>query len=128
MPNNKIERINEDIQRVLSTLLRNIKDPRIKQGMISITSVDTTGDLRMAKVYISVFGLQSEKEFLKGLKSAAGYLRRELGQALNLRYTPELYFELDKSMERGARINTILENLDIPEENDGEDNHDDDHR
>ncbi|MCL2401004.1 MAG: 30S ribosome-binding factor RbfA [Oscillospiraceae bacterium] len=128
MPNNKIERINEDIQRVLSTLLRNIKDPRVKQGMISITSVDTTGDLRTAKVYVSVFDMQSEKEFLKGLKSAAGYLRRELGQTLNLRYTPELQFELDKSMERGARINTILENLDIPEENDGEDNDDDDHR
>ncbi|MCL2409183.1 MAG: 30S ribosome-binding factor RbfA [Oscillospiraceae bacterium] len=127
MPNNKIERINEDIQRVLSTLIRNMKDPRIKQGMISITSVDTTGDLRIAKVYISVFDIKSEKEFLKGLKSAAGYLRRELGQALNLRYTPELQFEMDNSMERGARINTLLANLDIPEENDGEDSHDDDH-
>ena len=113
MASGRIERINEDIQRVLSSLLRNIKDPRVKQGMISVTAVDTTGDLRQAKVFLSVFGLKSEKEFLKGLKSASGYLRRELGQSLTLRYTPELVFELDKSIERGARINTILSDLDI---------------
>ena len=118
---NKIERINEDIQRVVAVLLRNIKDPRVNQGMISVTAVDTTGDLRYAKVFLSVFGLESEKEFLKGLKSASGYLRRELGQSLTLRYTPELIFELDKSIERGARINTILNTLDIPETTDDED-------
>ena len=115
MATNRIERINEDIQRVLSTLLRNIKDPRINQGIISVTAVDTTGDLRQAKVFLSVYGLESEKEFARGLKSASGYLRRELGQSLSLRYTPELIFELDKSLERGARINTILNDLDIPE-------------
>ena len=108
---NKIERINEDIQRVLASLLRDIKDPRIHQGIISVTGVDTTGDLRYAKAYLSVYGLESEKEFRKGLKSAAGYLRRELGKALTLRYTPELIFELDKSIERGARINTLLNDL-----------------
>ena len=118
--NTKLERINEDIQRVLSSLLRNVKDPRVSQGMISVTGVDTTGDLRQAKVFLSVFGLKSEKEFMKGLKSASGYLRRELGQTLTLRYTPELVFELDKSIERGSRINTILGNLDIPEANDDE--------
>jgi len=115
MPSNKIQRINEDIQRVLATLLRDIKDPRINQGMISVTAVDTTTDLRQAKVFLSVFGLRSENEFFKGLKSATGYLRRELGQALSLRHTPELQFELDKSIERGARISTILNTLDIPE-------------
>jgi len=118
MSSNKIQRINEDIQRVLSTHLRNIKDPRVKQGMISVTGVDTTGDLRHAKVYLSVLGLESEKEFFKGLKSASGYLRRELSQSLSLRNTPELQFELDKSIETGARINSILETLDIPDEPD----------
>jgi len=113
MAYNKIERINEDIQRVLSTLLREIKDPRLKQGMVSITAVLTTGDLRYAKVFLSVYGLESEKEFKKGLKSASGYLRRELGGILDLRYTPELIFVLDKSIERGARINTLLNDLDI---------------
>ena len=108
---NRIERVNEDIQRVLSTLLRNIKDPRINQGMLSVTAVDTTGDLRQAKVFLSVYGLKSEKEFYKGLKSASGFLRRELGQSLSLRYTPQLVFELDKSIEHGAKINTILTDL-----------------
>ena len=112
----KIQRINEDIQRVLATLLRNIKDPRVMQGMISVTGVDTSSDLSKSKVFLSVYGLESEKEFIKGLKSASGFLRHELGQSLSLRHTPELEFELDKSIERGARINTILNDLDIPED------------
>jgi len=124
MPSNRIQRINEDISRVLATLLRDIKDPRVNQGMISITAVDTTSDLRQARVFLSVYGLQSDKEFMKGLKSAAGYLRRELGQSLSLRYTPELQFELDKSIERGARISTILSDLDISEEGNNEHNYD----
>ena len=115
MASNKIQRINEDVQRVLASLLRNIKDPRVNQGMLSVTAVDTTSDLRYAKVFLSVFGLDSEKEFMKGLKSASGYLRRELGQHLSLRYTPELQFELDKSIERGARISSLLNDLEIPE-------------
>jgi ribosome-binding factor A len=81
--------------------------------MISITAVDTTIDLRQAKVYISAYDLQNEKEFRKGLKSASGYLRSELARSLGLRYTPELIFELDKSIEHGSRINTILNSLDI---------------
>jgi len=108
-----IFRINEDIQRELSVLLRDIKDPRVNQGMISITEVDTTTDLAHAKVYLSVYDLKSEKEFMKGLKSAAGHLRYELGRALSLRHTPQLVFELDHSLERGANIATILHNLDV---------------
>jgi len=109
---NKLQRINEDIQRELAVLLRNIKDPRINQGMLSITAVDTSKDLGQARVYLSVFGMQSKKDFLKGLKSAAGYLRYELGRSLDLRHTPELHFILDTSIERGAKINTILNSLD----------------
>ena len=110
---NKLQRINEDIQRELAVLLRNIKDPRINQGMLSITAVDTSKDLGQARIYLSVFGLQSKKELLKGLKSAAGHLRYELGRSLDLRHTPELHFVLDTSIERGAKINTILNSLDI---------------
>ncbi|NLA87268.1 MAG: 30S ribosome-binding factor RbfA [Clostridiales bacterium] len=110
----KHNRTNEDIQRVLATLIRNVKDPRVNQGMLSVTAVETTGDLRYSKVYLSVMGLQSEKELMKGLKSAAGYLRRELGNSLSLRYTPELIFQLDNSIEHGAKINRILSGLDIP--------------
>jgi len=108
-----ILRINEDIHRELSALLRNIKDPRVNQGMISITSVETSGDLGVSKVYLSVYNLKSQKDFMKGLKSASGHLRYELGRALSLRHTPQLQFELDNSLERGANIASILNDLDI---------------
>jgi ribosome-binding factor A len=124
MASARIGRINDDIQRILSDRLRQVKDPRVSdQGMITITRVETTGDLRYAKVWLSVYGLKDEKEFKKGLKSASGWLRRELGSTLKLVYTPELVFELDKSIEYGAKISNILENLNIPElsEEDAED-------
>ncbi len=113
MPSNKLARTNDDIQRVLSARLRDVKDPRVQQGMISVTRVETTGDLRYAKVWLSVLGLENEKEFKRGLKSASGWLRRELGSTLNLRYTPELVFELDHSIEYGAHISQVIESLDL---------------
>ncbi len=113
MSSNKIARINDDIQRVISAKLRDIKDPRVQQGMISVTRVETTGDLRYSKIWVSVMGLQNEKEFRKGIKSASGWLRRELGSVLNLRYTPELVFELDHSIEYGAHISEVINSLDI---------------
>ena len=121
MANNRIARTNDDIQRVLSELLRSVKDPRVQQGMLSVTRVETTGDLRYAKVWISVYGLQNEKEFRRGLKSASGWLRRELAKSLSLRYTPELVFELDHSIEYGAHISSLLNELDIrPDEEAGD--------
>ena len=115
MASNRIGRINDDIQRVLSDRLRSVKDPRVSgQGMITVTRVETTGDLRYAKVWLSVFGLLDEKEFKKGLKSASGWLRREIGSTLTLAYTPELVFEIDHSIEYGAKINGILEGLNLP--------------
>ena len=113
MPSNKLARTNDDIQRVLAAKLREIKDPRVQQGMISVTRVETTGDLRYAKVWLSVLGLENEKEFRRGLKSASGWLRRELSGALNLRYTPELVFEVDHSIEQGAYISGLIEQLDL---------------
>jgi ribosome-binding factor A len=107
-------RINEDISRELSALLRNIKDPRVNQGMISITAVETSNDLSVSKVYLSVLNLQSRDDFMKGIKSASGHLRFELGRALSLRHTPELVFELDGSLAHGAKINAILSELEIP--------------
>ena len=113
MANNRLARTNDDIQRVLSELLRNVKDPRVQQGMISVTRVETTGDLRYAKVWLSVYGLKDEKEFRRGLKSASGWLRKELARSMKLRYTPELVFELDHSIEYGAHINELISSLDI---------------
>ena len=124
MASARIGRINDDIQRILADRLRQVKDPRVSdQGMITITRVDTTGDLRYAKVWLSVYGLKDEKEFKKGLKSASGWLRRELGSTLKLVYTPELVFEVDHSIEYSAKISGILDNLNIPElsEEDAED-------
>lgn len=107
MPSNRINRINDEIQRELADQLRNLKDPRVS-GMVSITRVDTTNDLRYARVYVSALNKDREKDVLKGLKSASGFLRRELGHALQLRYTPELQFIGDDSIQHGAHILELL--------------------
>ena len=120
MPSNKLARTNDDIQFVLSKLLREVKDPRVQQGMISVTRVETTGDLRYSKIYLSVLGMQDEKEFKRGLRSASGYLRRELGNSMKLRYTPELIFEIDHSIEYGAHINEVINSLEINHDGDEE--------
>lgn len=117
----RMGRINDDIQLALSSLLRSVKDPRVQQGMISVTRVETTGDLRYAKVWLSVLGELNEKEFKRGLKSCAPWLRRELGSSLSLRYTPELVFELDHSMEYGAKISRMIEEIEGTEKNDESD-------
>ena len=121
MANNKLARTNDDIRFCLSRLLGQVKDPRVQQGMISVTRVETTGDLRYAKVWISVLGMENEKEFKRGLKSASGWLRRELGSSLNLRYTPELVFEVDHSIEYGAHISQVINSLDIKHDEDEND-------
>lgn len=116
MASNRIGRINEDLQREISALIRTLKDPRVQQSMVSVTKVEATGDLRYAKVYISVLDKEKSKETIKGLKSAAGFMRREIGSRLRLRYTPELVFEEDQSMEYGARMFDLLKSLEIKEE------------
>ena len=114
MPSNRIGRINEEIQRELSTLIRTVKDPRVAEtSMVSVTAVETTPDLKYAKIYISVLDKSASAQTLKGLKSAAGYLRRELGRALNLRNTPELSFVRDDSIDKGAHILDMLRNPEI---------------
>lgn len=115
MSQNRIGRINEEIQRELSALIRTLKDPRVQNAMISITSVDTTGDLRYAKVFVSVLEKEKARDVLKGLKSAGGYLRREIGARLQLRYTPELQFEEDDSIERGTKMFALLSSLEAEE-------------
>ena len=107
MASNRIGRINEEIQRELATLIRTVKAPRV-HGLVSITAVETTPDLRFSKIYVSVLDKSDVKEVVKGLKSAAGYLRRELGSALKLRYTPELQFVEDDSIGQGAHILSML--------------------
>ena len=129
MPSNRIGRINEEIQRELSALIRTVKDPRV-HGLVSITAVDTAPDLRYAKVYVSVLDKSQETQVLKGLKSAGGYLRRELGRTLNLRNTPELSFVPDDSIDHGARILSMLRDPEVvkpvnPDNHYGEDQEED---
>ena len=112
MASNRINRINEEIQKALSDLLRNVKDPRVSGTMISITRVETTPDLRYAKVYVSFLEEDKANEALKGLKSAGGYLRREVGNDLKLRYTPELVWALDDSITYGAKMLKLINSLD----------------
>ena len=111
MPSNRIGRINEVIERELAALILTVKDPRV-HGLVSVTAVDTTPDLRYAKIYVSVLDKSDVKEVVKGLKSAGGYLRRELGRSLQLRYTPELTFVADDSIAEGAHILELIEKLD----------------
>ena len=111
----RIGRINEEIQRELSALIPAVKDPRVS-GMISVTAVETTPDLRYAKAYISVLDKENGERVLKGLRSASGWLRRELGSALKLRYTPELVFQLDDSIDKGAHILELLRSVEGPKE------------
>ena len=113
MASNRIGRINEEIQKELSSLLRNVKDPRVAGTMISITRVEATPDLRYAKVCVSFLEEDRANDAMKGLKSASGWLRRELGAALNLRYTPELQWELDDSITYGARMLKLINSLEV---------------
>ena len=115
MASNRIGRINEEIQRELSALIPAVKDPRVS-GMISVTAVETTPDLRYAKAYISVLDKENGERVHKGLRSASGWLRRELGSALKLRYTPELVFQLDDSIDKGAHILELLRSVEGPKE------------
>ena len=117
MASNRISRINEEIQRELASLIPGVKDPRVS-GLISITNVEVTPDLRFAKVYVSVLEADRAKDTMKGLKSAGGYLRRELGARLNLRHTPQLDFVLDDSIAYGAHMYELLSKLERQEERD----------
>ena len=112
MPSNRIGRINEEIQRELAALIPTVKDPRVS-GMISVTAVETTPDLKFAKIYVSALDKGGEEQVLRGLKSASGYLRRELGRRLNLRYTPELTFVRDDSIHKGANILEMLRDPEV---------------
>ena len=120
MASNRIGRINEEIQKELSSLLRSVKDPRVQGTMISITHVETTPDLRYAKVYVSFLQEEKAADAMKGLKSAAGYLRRQLGTNLQLRYAPEIVWAHDDSITYGAKMLDIINNLPYGEHDDEE--------
>ena len=120
MSSNRINRINEEIQKELSALLRTVKDPRVQDTMISITRVETTPDLRYTKVYVSFLQEERVKDAMAGLKPAAGYLRRQLGHNLQLRYSPEIVWSEDDSITYGARMLKLINSLEVKHDEDSD--------
>ena len=111
MAKERINKINEEVRRELSAILREVKDSRIPM-MTSVVAVNVTNDLSYAKVYVSVMGDEAvKKKALEGLKSASGFIRREIGRRVSLRHTPEFIFQIDNSIEHGAHINEMLAGL-----------------
>ena len=121
MASNRINRINEEIMKELSSLLRTVKDPRVQDTMISVTRVETTPDLRYTKVYVSFLQEDRAKDAMAGLKSAGGYLRRELGHNLQLRYAPEIVWSLDDSITYGAKMLKLINSLEVGGNGDSDD-------
>ncbi|MBD2740021.1 30S ribosome-binding factor RbfA [Coleofasciculus sp. FACHB-1120] len=109
----RVSRVAALIKREISQmLLTEVKDDRVGAGMVSVTDVDVSGDLQHAKIFVSIYGTEEAKvETMAGLKAATGFVRSELGQRLGLRRTPELMFQEDRSLERGDRILTLLNQL-----------------
>ena len=123
MANHKLGRTTEDIKRELTAIFRELKDPRVTGCFLSIVRVEVTNDLSWCTVYISALeGMDKAKEASKGLKSAAGFIRRELGLRLRLRHVPELIFTPTDSIEYSAEISRILHSLNIKEDSDEADN------
>ena len=116
------DRINEEVARELSSILRTVKDPRVSEAFISIVKAEVSGNLKFAKVYYSLLSGNSS-EVAAGLRSSAGYIRRSIAKNMNLRATPEFTFIEDRSITHGAHIASVLHSLNITpleEEQDGE--------
>jgi ribosome-binding factor A len=112
---NRINRISEEVKKEVSDIVKNeINDPRIAE-FTSIIAAEVTRDLRYAKVFISVLGDDKvKKDTMQGLKSAAGFVRKEIGRRINLRYTPEIIFELDESIEKGIYMSKLIDEANRP--------------
>lgn len=121
MPNYRKNRINDEMKKELAVIVRDIKDPRVADNFVSITSVNVTPDLKFAKIYFSAM-IGDKKEIKKGLASASGYIRKRIAESLNLRITPELTFEADDSIEYGSHINSLLKQIEkeLPKNEDTE--------
>ena len=113
--NNRIGRIDEEYRKELSQIISyDLKNPNVT-GMISVTKVKVTTDLKYAKIYVSILNSKNIKETMDGLKKSSGFIRSELAKRINLRNTPELIYEIDDSIEYGAKIDSILKEI-LPEE------------
>ena len=109
--NNRLNRINEELKREISNIINYEVTNSNVTGIVSVTSVKITPDLRYAKIYVSILNSKNVKQTLAGLKSSSGFIRSRIAEKINLRITPELVFELDDSMQYGEKIDTILKDL-----------------
>ena len=118
----RVARVAALIRREISQLLINgIRDERVQQGIITITEVEVSGDLQHCKVFVSIYGEENEKNLvMSGLHAASGFLRGELGRKLQLRRAPEIVFQLDRALEKGTSLLTLLESLDKERKVNGE--------
>ena len=112
-------RINDAVKEEMAQILRDVKDPRIAEALVSITAADVSADLKFAKIFYSVYG-GDQTEVAKALKNASGFFRSELAKRINLRITPQLTFAYDSSAEYGANISSILKTLDIKSDDEEE--------
>ena len=120
--NNRFNRVEEEMKKEISNIISNkLKNPDVT-GLISVTKVKVTRDLKFAKVYVSILNAKNTKATLRGLKQSSGFVRSEVAKSINLRNTPEIIFELDDSMEYGAKIDSILKDImkDVKPESEGE--------
>lgn len=109
--NNRFNRVDEELKKEISNIISfELKNPNVT-GMISVTKAKVTPDLKYAKVYVSILNSKNIKETLANLKKSSGFIRSELAKRINLRITPEIIFELDDSLEYGARIDSILKEI-----------------
>ena len=115
MANYRRGRINDEVQRELASILRDVKDPRVSGAFVSVTAVDVTPDLKFAKIYYSSL-MGDKKELARGLRAASGFIRSQIAQRLNLRITPELTFILDDSVAHGAHISKLLNSITFSED------------
>ncbi|AYO30511.1 30S ribosome-binding factor RbfA [Biomaibacter acetigenes] len=116
------ERVAEEIKKAASQIINNeIKDPRVS-GLISVTKVEMTKDLRHAKIFLSIYGEESEKQkVFEGLKNAEGFIRKELAHRVRMKFIPEISFKIDESIEYGIHIYKLLEEVQKQEDNGNED-------
>jgi ribosome-binding factor A len=116
MPKFRTDRISGEVKKEIDRIIReSIKDPRMS-GTFSVTRAEVTRDLRYARIYISVLEAEKQEEVMQALKSAAGFIRRELGKSMRLRYTPELLFYADHNIEYGIHMAELLRNINSPQE------------
>ena len=109
---NRMQKVNEELKREIGNIVSlKLNNSALQKGLISVTKVDTTPDFKYARVYVSMIAVGNKKEALKALKKSSGFVRTEIAKKVNLKYTPEIIFEFDESIEYGDRIDNILKDI-----------------